>query len=123
MDTQIFLLSAGALIVATYLIRLAGVSWGHRLAAGRPAASGRSSDTGSGDSSATARLWLDRAAVVILVAVAATQATYDGQDLTRLSRILGVAVGIVALWRRVPMLLAVLLAMATTAVLRPLGVA
>ncbi|WP_376783597.1 hypothetical protein [Corynebacterium variabile] len=59
----------------------------------------------------------------MLVAVAATQATYDGQDLTRLSRILGVAVGIVALWRRVPMLLAVLLAMATTAGLRLLGVA
>ena len=121
MDTQIFLLYAGALVVATYLIRLAGVLWGRRLTTGGPGSPDTASDTDPGDSSATVRLWLDRGAVLILVAVAATQTAYDGQDLAGLSRVLGVTVGIIALWRRVPMLLAILLAMATTAALRLLG--
>lgn len=123
MDTQLFFLSAGALIVATYLIRLVGVLWGRRLASEGHRSPNTASGTTSGDSSATVRLWLDRGAVLILVAVAATQTAYDGQDLAGLSRILGVTVGIISLRRRVPILVAVLPAMATTAVLRLLGMA
>lgn len=102
MDTGVFLAAAGGLVVATYLLRLAGVFWGSRL-------------------DSRLRFWLDRATVVILVAVAATQTVFDGQDIAGASRILGVTVGVLALWWKVPMLAAVLLAMLVTALLRLAG--
>ena len=103
METGVFLAAAGGMVVATYLLRLAGVYWGSRL-------------------DDRLRVWLDRATVVILVAVAATQTVFDGQDVAGVSRITGVAVGVLALWWKTPMLAAVLLAMLVTALLRLAGI-
>lgn len=114
MDTMVFLAAAGTLVVVTYLIRLAGVWWGARLA-GTPE---QQVDGGPG---ADVRTWMDRATVVIILAVAATQTVFDGQDLSTSARMIGVGVGVAALFLRVPMIIAVLLAMGCAALLRAAG--
>lgn len=121
MNTPLFLAAGGALVAATYLLRVGGVVWGRRMSGGRPDPSEPGATASSGFTPDALRLWLDRATVVVLVSVAATQTVYDGQDITGVSRILGVGVGVLALWRRLPMLLAVLLAMVVTATARLAG--
>ncbi|MDN6439774.1 MAG: AzlD domain-containing protein [Corynebacterium nuruki] len=119
MATVPFLVSAGALVLVTYLIRLAGMWWGVRNSRSR----GGSGD--AGDAAvfpAGARRWLDRAVIVLIVAVAAGQAVFDGQDPAGAARLVGVGSGVVALLFRVPVLPAVALAMAVTALLRLVGV-
>jgi branched-subunit amino acid transport protein len=54
----------------------------------------------------------------LLAALAAVQTFADGRHLTVDARVAGVAVALVAIWRRAPFLLVVGLAAATTALLR-----
>jgi hypothetical protein len=54
----------------------------------------------------------------LLAALAATQTFADGRHLTVDARAAGVAVALVAIWRRLPFLVVVGLASATTALLR-----
>jgi uncharacterized membrane protein len=86
---------------ACYLLKLAGLSVPRRLLA-HPRA--------------------QRVATVLpiglLAALAATQTFADGQHLTVDARVAGVAVALVAIWRRLPFLAVVGLAAATTALLR-----
>lgn len=56
--------------------------------------------------------------VSLLAALAATQTFADGRSLTVDARAAGVAVALVAIWRRLPFLAVVGLAAATTALLR-----
>jgi branched-subunit amino acid transport protein len=56
--------------------------------------------------------------VSLLAALAATQTFADGRSLTIDARAAGVAVALVAIWRRLPFLVVVGLAAATTALLR-----
>jgi branched-subunit amino acid transport protein len=92
------------LAVGTYLIRLAGPLLRNRLTV-----------------SATAEKLMDRATVVLLVAVALTGAVFAGHDFAGWARPAGVAVGVVAAVLRAPIAVVVILAAATAAGLRALG--
>ncbi|WP_018296801.1 AzlD domain-containing protein [Corynebacterium lubricantis] len=106
MSTAGFLTGLIILAVGTYLIRLSGVLVGARA---------------QGDSAKNIRLWLDRAAVLILLGVAVTQMVYEGSDLAGPARIIGVTMGVLSLFWKRSLILAVVIAMATTAVLRMVG--
>ena len=66
--------------------------------------------------------YIDLGATALLVALVATAALTDGGAFAGWARPAGVAVGALAAWRRLPFVLVVLLAAATTAGLRALGV-
>ena len=66
---------------------------------------------------------LDRATVVLLVAVALTGAFFIDHDFAGWARPAGVTVGVVAALLRAPLAVVVILAAATAAGLRALGVA
>lgn len=107
-----FLVALAGLVVGTYLLRYVGVRIG--------SLSGTDEDA---EEPTVARLWMDRATVVLICAVAATTMVFEGQDLAGPSRIIGTSVGIVAAIVKVPLLICVLLGMAVCAGLRLLGVA
>ena len=92
------------LAVGTYGLRLAGVVLGDRL---------RLSDS-------VARL-LPLAAVALLAALAATSALTSSGHFAGVARPIGVLAGVLAAWRRLPFVAVVLIAAATTAALRLLG--
>ena len=89
----------------TYLLRLAGIVLRDRLAV-----------------PARVERYLDLGATALLVALVATAALADGDGFAGWARPAGVAVGALLAWRRVPFVLVVVLAAATTAGLRQLGV-
>ncbi|MEP9413224.1 AzlD domain-containing protein [Gordonia sp. VNQ95] len=94
------------LAVGTYLLRIAGPALRSRVRV-----------------SAAAAALLDRAAVVLLVAVALTGAIYSGHDVAGWARPTGVAVGVLAALCKAPIVVVVVLAAATAAGLRAIGVA
>jgi branched-subunit amino acid transport protein len=65
---------------------------------------------------------VDLGATALLVALVATAALTDGDGFAGWARPAGVAVGALAAWRRVPFVLVVVLAAATAAGVRALGV-
>lgn len=65
---------------------------------------------------------VELAAVALLVALAATGTWFEGHEFAGWARPAGVAVAALAVWRRVPFVLVVVLAAATTAGLRLIGV-
>ncbi|MET0189688.1 MAG: AzlD domain-containing protein [Pseudonocardia sediminis] len=67
--------------------------------------------------------FVELGAVALLVALAATGTWFEGAEFAGWARPAGVAVAALAVWRRVPFVLVVVLAAATTAGLRLLGVA
>jgi branched-subunit amino acid transport protein len=89
----------------TYLMRIAGIVLRDRLRV-----------------PARVERYLDLAATALLVALVATAALTDGTGFAGWARPAGVAVGALAAWRKVPFVLVVVLAAATTAGLRLLGV-
>ncbi len=97
--TAVVVLAAGI-----YATRLAGLVLGDRLRLS-PAVADR----------------IDLGATALLVALAATAWLVEDGGFAGWSRALGVVVGVVAAWWRVPFLLVVVLAAATTAGLRALG--
>lgn len=62
------------------------------------------------------------AAIVLLAALVGTSAFLDGQEFAGFARPIGIAVGGVLAWRKVPFAVVVLAAAATAAVLRLLGI-
>jgi branched-subunit amino acid transport protein len=94
-----------ALAGGTYLLRLAGLVLRDRVAV-----------------PARVERYLDLGATALLVALVATAALTDGGGFAGWARPAGVAVGAVLAWRRVPFVLVVVLAAATTAGLRYAGV-
>ncbi|MBW0103787.1 AzlD domain-containing protein [Pseudonocardia sp. KRD291] len=66
---------------------------------------------------------VELAAVALLVALAATGTWFEGDRFAGWARPAGVAVAALAVWRKVPFVLVVVLAAGTTAGLRLLGVA
>jgi branched-subunit amino acid transport protein len=93
------------LAAGTYLLRLAGLVLRGRVAV--PARIER---------------YLDLGATALLVALVATAALTEAGGFAGWARPAGVAVGALAAWRRMPFVLVVVLAAATTGVLRYLGV-
>ena len=100
------LIGVAALAVGTYLLRLAGPLLQSRI--------------GLSDNM---RRVLDRGAVVLLVAVAATGALYADGDFTGWARPLGVGAGVAAAFCKAPLVAIVLIAAGTTAALRAFGIA
>ena len=66
--------------------------------------------------------WMDKATVVLIGAVFATTAIFDGQDIADPARLIGVGVGVLAAVLRVPMLVCVIVAMAVCAGIRMTGI-
>jgi branched-subunit amino acid transport protein len=93
------------LAAGTYLLRLAGLVLRGRLAV-----------------PARVERYLDLGATALLVALLATAALTEAGGFAGWARPAGVAVGALAAWRRMPFVLVVVLAAATTGVLRYLGV-
>jgi len=93
------------LAAGTYLLRLAGLVLRGRVAV-----------------PARVERYLDLGASALLVALLATAALTEAGGFAGWARPAGVAVGALAAWRRLPFVLVVVLAAATTGVLRYLGV-
>ncbi|GAA1931212.1 hypothetical protein GCM10009689_08050 [Brevibacterium antiquum] len=140
-----FLIALAALSIGTYAMRFAGVKLGAAIAtkgkrrqlvtasAGADGTAGTNSTARSnspveltgeseGDSTATVTKWMDRATVVLIGAVFATTAIFDGQDIADPARLIGVGVGVLASILRVPMLICVLLGMGVCAGIRMTGI-
>lgn len=94
-----------ALGAGTYLMRLAGIVLRDRLTVPE-----------------RVERYLDLAATALLVALVATATLTEGGGFAGWARPVGVLVGAVAAWRRVPFVLVVVLAAGTAAGLRLLGV-
>jgi branched-subunit amino acid transport protein len=93
------------LAAGTYLLRLAGLALRGRVAV-----------------PARVERYLDLGATALLVALVATAALTEAGGFAGWARPAGVAVGALAAWRRMPFVLVVVLAAATTGVLRYVGV-
>lgn len=131
-----FLIALAALSIGTYAMRFAGVKLGAAIAtkgkrrqlattsagAARPAEFAGNTEDSEGDSTATVTKWMDRATVVLIGAVFATTAVFDGQDIADPARLIGVGVGVLASILRVPMLICVLLGMGVCAGIRMTGI-
>lgn len=131
-----FLIALAALSIGTYAMRFAGVKLGAAIAtkgkrrqlatdsaeAGSPAGSAEKSPAADVDSTATVTKWMDRATVVLIGAVFATTAIFDGQDIADPARLIGVGAGVLASILRVPMLICVLLGMGVCAGIRMTGI-
>lgn len=90
-----------------------------------PGSGSGTASAGEGDSGASTErvtMWMDRATVVLIGAVFATTAIFDGQDLADPARLIGVGVGVLAAIVRVPMLLAVVIGMGVCALIRTTGI-
>lgn len=134
-----FLIALAALSIGTYAMRFAGVKLGaaiatkgrrRQLASASAGADNTTEPNGTaelagesqGDSTVTVTKWMDRATVVLIGAVFATTAIFDGQDIADPARLIGVGVGVLAAILRVPMLICVLLGMGVCAGIRMTGV-
>ncbi|WP_167199219.1 AzlD domain-containing protein [Brevibacterium pigmentatum] len=78
--------------------------------------------SGSADSTERVTMWMDRATVVLIGAVFATTAVFDGKDIADPARLIGVGAGVLAAILRVPMLLAVVIGMGVCALIRTTGI-
>ena len=94
-----------SLALGTYGLRLAGVVLADRL-----------------ELPETVARLLPLAAVALLAALAATAALTDAGAFAGVARPVGVLAGVIAAWRRLPFIVVVLIAAATAAGLRLLGV-
>ncbi|MFC5994148.1 AzlD domain-containing protein [Pseudonocardia hispaniensis] len=94
-----------ALAAGTYLLRLGGLVLRNRV-----------------EMPERVERYLDLSATALLVALVATAALTGPGAFAGWARPAGVAVGALAAWRKVPFVIVVLLAAATTAGLRALGV-
>ncbi len=143
MSALSFLIALAGLSLGTYLMRFAGVKVGAAIATkGRrriPSTASAGVDgreenravgvggdpgesTAPADSTERVTMWMDRATVVLIGAVFATTAIFDGKDIADPARLLGVGAGVLAAILRVPMLLAVVIGMAVCALIRTTGV-
>ena len=145
MNPVSFLIALAGLSIGTYLMRFAGVKVGAAIATkgrrrtpaatsaggespgpGDPSIPSESSGTvetsESADSTERVTMWMDRATVVLIGAVFATTAVFDGTDIADPARLIGVGAGVLAAILRVPMLLAVVIGMAVCALIRTTGI-
>ena len=145
MNPVSFLIALAGLSIGTYLMRFAGVKVGAAIATkgrrrtpatasagadpsapGDPSTPGESSATvdtsETADSTERVTMWMDRATVVLIGAVFATTAVFDGTDIADPARLIGVGAGVLAAILRVPMLLAVVIGMAVCALIRTTGI-
>ncbi len=110
-NTWEFVIALGIMIAGTYGVRLLGVRIGQRQA--------DKADFMTGPSPVT--VWFERAVVVLILGLAVANTFYQGTEFAGSARLCGVLVGVGIALLRAPMLVAVLVAMAVTAVLRIFG--
>lgn len=148
MSAVSFLIALAGLSLGTYLMRFAGVKVGAAIATkgrrrapatasvGAGSSVGADSSAGvdgqgtaasagaddSADSTERVTMWMDRATVVLIGAVFATTAVFDGTDIADPARLIGVGAGVLASILRVPMLLAVVIGMGVCALIRTTGI-
>ena len=145
MNPVSFLIALAGLSIGTYLMRFAGVKVGAAIATkgrrrnpatasagadpsapGDPSTPGESSATAetseTADSTERVTMWMDRATVVLIGAVFATTAVFDGTDIADPARLIGVGAGVLAAILRMPMLLAVVIGMAVCELIRTTGI-
>ena len=145
MSAVSFLIALAGLSIGTYLMRFTGVKVGAAIAVrgrrrtpsaasvgagysedGESAASGSAStpdeSSDSADSTERVTMWMDRATVVLIGAVFATTAVFDGKEIADPARLIGVGAGVLAAILRVPMLLAVVIGMGVCALIRTTGI-
>ncbi|GAA4670981.1 AzlD domain-containing protein [Gordonia humi] len=89
----------------TYAIRLAGVTLRTRTTV-----------------SPLVEALLERSTMVLLIAVGLTGTLFEGTDLAGPARPVGVAIGVVAAWFKAPLVVVIVAAAASTALLRLAGV-
>lgn len=65
---------------------------------------------------------LERSTMVLLIAVGLTSMLFEGTDLAGPARPIGVAVGVAAAWFKAPLVIVIVAAAASTALLRLVGV-
>jgi hypothetical protein len=116
MNTLTLIIVIAVLAAGTYGLRLAGVVLGDRFRLSPDSASGPARKL------AEANRLLPLAAVALLAALAATAALTDAGHLAGVARPVGVLAGVIAAWRRLPFIAVVIIAAATAAMLRLLGV-
>ena len=105
MGTTALIVVIGVLGAGTFAMRVFGVVLGDRMRL----------------SPKVGRL-LPLAAVALLAALAATAALTDAAHFAGVARPVGVLAGVIAAWRKLPFIAVVLIAAATAAILRLLGV-
>jgi branched-subunit amino acid transport protein len=97
--------AVGVLALGTYLLRLSGLVLHGRLAV-----------------SDRVRRLFDLAATALIAALVATAALTQGEVFAGWARPIGVVLGALAAWRRLPLVVVVLVAASATALLRLAGV-
>lgn len=100
-----FACAVALLAGGTYAIRLAGVALRARNSV-----------------SPMVEALLERSTMVLLIAVGLTSTLFEGTDFAGPARPIGVAVGAVAAWLRAPLVVVIVAAAASTALLRVVGV-
>lgn len=106
MSTTMMLGGVALLATGTWLMRFTGYKLGNRIAL-----------------SERTRTLLSDAAVVLLLAVAATATLFEGQQFAGFARLTGVLVALLLAWRKAPLILVIISAGVVTAAVRYFGVA
>lgn len=106
MPSTLIAVGIAVLALGTYLIRFAGYRLGTRLAL-----------------SERTQTLLSDAAILLLLAVAATSALYEAQEFAGVARVAGVLFALFLCWRKAPLVLTIIGAAVMTAGLRYIGIA
>ncbi|EOQ66073.1 AzlD domain-containing protein [Acinetobacter pittii] len=101
----LIILGIGLLALGTYGIRFAGFHLGAKF-----------------NFSEKYQVLLSNGATVLLCAIAVTTTFFEGQNFAGFARIFGVALALFLVWKKVPLLLVICLAAASTAIIRLLGI-
>ncbi|AYA41864.1 AzlD domain-containing protein [Xenorhabdus nematophila] len=99
------IIGIAVLSIGTYLMRLSGAKLGNRLAL-----------------SEHTQALLKDAATTLLFAVALAATFYEGEHFAGMARVLGVVVAMFLAWKKVPLIIVILVAASVTALLRYAGI-
>lgn len=103
-DITLFIVGMAILSAGTYLMRLGGAKLGSRLAL-----------------SERSQALLSDAATVLLFSVALATTFYEGEHFAGMARVLGVGFAVFLAWRKMPLIVVIILAAVITALLRLAG--
>ncbi|MBC8954942.1 AzlD domain-containing protein [Xenorhabdus sp. PB62.4] len=101
----LIIIGIAVLSIGTYLMRLSGAKLGNKLPL-----------------SEHSRTLLTDAATTLLFAVALTATFYESGHFAGMARILGITVAVFLAWRRMPLIIVILVAVSVTALLRYAGI-
>lgn len=105
MQHSLWMAGIALLAAGTFILRVAGYRLGSRLTL-----------------SPATQTMLSDSATILLLAVAATSALFEGAHFAGFARITGVGVALFLAWRKAPLIVIILAAAVVTALMRWLGV-